>query len=451
MHWGDCMGREKIAIIGGGSPFTPGYIDSIIREISVFSGSEICLMDIDPSRLPVLANIGAKMIKEKDVNLKITRTTKKDVALKDATFILTTFRVGGVQHLRYDFEIPTKYGIFGEETAGPGGTFMAQCTIPVMLDYCNTMEKLCPDAWVVNYVNPTNFVADAVRRVTDIKIISLGDGAIWLWSEVLPSILRVPREDIKVRTGGLNHNTWLLQLLIKGKDGYPLLRKRAEELLETGNKSAVPKGWGCAPYHAEDWSDPLFGLKLLKIYGCLPVTPGHGLMYWVHDELMASRSQEWKFLPEFEEEIDRRFRNFELIADGKKPLEKFGSGHGDLAIQVMANIAGSRGEEIIVNVPNKGAIWNLPSEAIVEVPAVVDGSGAKPLCVGSVPKSILGLILHLLNWQELTVDAALSGDKNVLLQALLACPYVHSLKAADKILEELLAAHAPYMPQFKNA
>jgi len=444
------MDKEKIAVLGGGSPFVPGFIDSIIREIDVFSGSEICLMDLDPSNLPILAKLGESMTKKKDVDLKITYTTDKNVALKDATFALATFRVGGIQHLRYDCEIPTKYGIYGDETAGPGGTFMAQCTIPAILDYCYTMEKLCPDAWLISYVNPTNFIADAVRRVTDIKILSLCDGAVGLWSEDLPDILGVPREYIKIRTGGLNHNTWVLQLMVKGKDGYPLLKKRSKEILEAAKKSEteIAEKWRSYFFHVTQL--PTLGLELLEIYGYLPVVPTHMHMYWIHDKLMASRPPGWRLNPQFEEKRVEQFRNFEMIAEGKKPLPAFGGPHGDFAIRVIASIADNRGEELIVNVPNMGAISNLPSDAIVEVPAVIDSSGARPLCVGDLPRPILGITLHLLNWQELTVDAALSGDKNVLFQALLACPYVHSIKAAEEILKELLVAHAQYMPQFKS-
>lgn len=442
------MGEEKIVVLGGGGPFTLGYIDSITRYKNIFDKSEVVLMDIDPPHLGTLTKLGEGMAKDAGVDLKLEATTDAKEALDGATFILPTFRVGGLEHFYYDVETPTKYGIYGDETAGPGGTFMAQCTIPAMLEYCRIIEDLCPDAWVVSYVNPTNFVADAVRRVTKVKFIGICDTSIDLKLWTLPSITGIPPERTTVRIAGINHNTLLMEYLIDGQDRYPLLREKAREL----KKKISSMQAGSADMRAR-----IFALCLFEILGYFPTAPAHCMMYWAHDECMEEMvSLMLEYYKARDEGNEKRRGELELVARGDLPLDTledpraFGGYMCDLPIHIMASIAGNLGHEIIVNVPNDGSITNLPQGSIVEIPAIIDAAGAHPLCMGKLPKCILGLTLHLIQWQELTVDAALSGDKNLLFQALLACPYVHSKRNAEKVFNDLLKAHAPYMPQFKK-
>jgi 6-phospho-beta-glucosidase len=221
------MSGEKIAILGGGTPFIPSLVYAMLENKEVLAGSEVCLMDIDPTRLPTLSKLGDVMSRRVGADLRFTRTTDPKVALEGATYVMPTFRIGGERHMRFDFIVPTKYGICGDETTGPGGTFMAQCTIPATLEYCKLMEDLCPDAWVISYVNPTNFVADAVRRETKMRFIAICDCFASFAMRFLPVALDMPplerryctNEDIRPRAIGVNHCTWLTDLLINGEDG----------------------------------------------------------------------------------------------------------------------------------------------------------------------------------------------------------------------------------------
>ena len=444
------MADEKIVILGGGSPFVPSLMYVMLENKEVLEGSEVCLMDINPKRLPLLTKLGEELSKRTGVKMRFTWTTDAKKALDGATFVMPSYRIGGEKHMRYDFEIPTKHGICGDETAGPGGTFMAQCTIPATVEYCRMMEDLCPNAWAISYVNPTNFVADAVRRETRVRFIALCDCFAGFAMSFLPHVLDMPpferrytdNPDIKPRAIGINHCTWLVDLLVNGEDGYPLLEEKFKE--KTG-KSLSP---------VED-----FRLRLLETYGYFNVCPSHCRMYWEHDEVLAERralmerekkrvssalgwtSKAWKFIEE-------------MVAGA--PYEDhpdqycFYLHHSRHVVGIMVSIIANEGREWGgINFPNDGAITNLPNDAIVEGHCIVDKRGLTPIVTGDLPKPFLGLTLHLLNWQKLTVDAALSGDKNLLYQAILACPYVHDMKAAKKIMEELLAAHAEFMPQFK--
>jgi len=443
------MSGEKIVLLGGGSPFVPSLIYAILENKETLDGSEIVLMDIDPKRLPTLTKVGKELSKRAKANIKFTSTTNPKEALESATFVLPAYRVGGLKHMQYDMEIPTKYGIAGDETAGPGGTFMAQCTIPTTLNYCRMMENLCPDVWAISYVNPANFVADAVRRETKIKFISICDCFAGFSMSALPRMLNMPpferrycvNEDIRPRAIGVNHNTWLVDLQVKGKDGFPVLREMHKKL-----KRKVVKD-----HYME------FFMKLYETYGYLNVCPSHVYAYWDYNQFLAERKKTEKI---WEKSVlgwsESRWKFVEKLLAGadyqQHPDEyPFQLSHARQAIGILVSIAADEGREWGgINFPNKGAITNLPNNSMVEGPCIVDKRGLTPIAMGDLPKPFLGLTQHIINWEELTVDAALSGDKHLLYLALLACPYVHDMDTAKKIMDELMEAHKDYMPQFKK-
>ncbi len=429
----------KLVLLGGGSPFTPSIFQTVLEHKEALSGSEICLMDLSDARLPQLKKLGEVMAARADMDLTITTTTDERAALEGADFVFPGYRVGGIEAMRQDHVIPTRYGICGDETAGPGGTFMAQCTIPATLHYCRLMEELCPDAWAISYVNPTNFVADAVRRASSVRFLAICD--CWPgFRTSLASILGVEDRGLTARAMGVNHLTWLTQVAVNGEDVYPLLRERA--------KSFRPD--------QREWSDEwAFSMRILDAYDHLLVCPSHPRMYWEHDATMNKRRNLWE-----DPDIGGRTQS---MAEGWKFVDEMIAGapydetrphlamhHPRHAIGIAVSILTNEGREWGgMNYPNRGSVVNLPADAIVEGSCLVGAAGPIPLALGELPKPMLGLIQHVLNWQELTVDAALSGDRKTLYQALLACPYVHDMEAAKQIMEELLAAHADYMPQFR--
>ena len=399
-------------------------------------------MDIDPTHLSLLRQLGKVLAERAGVEMKFTSTTDPRKALEGATFVFPGYRIGGVEHLNYDFEIPTKHGIVGDETAGPGGTFMAQCTIPATVEYCRIIEELCPDAWVISYVNPTNFVADAVRRATKAKFIAICDGITGCETLHLPEILGVPPGEVSARAIGFNHATWVVDLRVGGEDGYPLLRERLQEF-------EIPEHSG--HYERLTWE---FGKRLFETYGYWNVTPTHCRMMWEHDEVLEEIRSRPIRPDSYLARIQTLWDFIEQVVDGAEydPDRPFLHRiHAVQPVGIMVSIVTNEGREWGgINFPNNGAISNLPVGAIVEGPCIVDARGPVPITMGDLPKPFVGLTQHIINWQELTVDAALSGNKGVLYQALLACPYVHDMKAAKTIMDELLVAHADYMPQFKE-
>ncbi len=436
------MPGEKIAIIGGGSAYAPGILYSLANSGDALAASEITLMDIDPARLPMMTKLGQRMVEEAQGNLAITSTTDLTQALEGATFILTNFRPGGLEGLRLDEVIPSRYSVLGQETTGPGGTFFALRSIPQVLHLCKRMEDVCPEAWMINYVNPVNFVADAVRRVSKIKCIAICDGGGNNLRYSLPEMLGVKQEEVQVRASGVNHHTWLMELRIAGKDGYPILRAHLRQ--------PKAKGRGELQRHLD------FAAWMLEEYKIMPANPTYLFPYFNYDEALANYRAGHSLYHMFMTDLPEHWPNFEAMAKGEVPIHMDFSkhhtdvGHGDLAVQIILAIASNEGKEFHVNVPNEGSITNLPEGAIVEVPALVDASGVKPFSMGKLPKGVLGLTLSLIAWQELSVDAALSGDRDLLLQALLAHPWLLSISKAEKMCDELLSAHAAHLPQFQQ-
>jgi len=438
------LGEEKISIIGGGSAYVPGILYSFVRLGEEISGSEISLMDIDPSRLPIMQKLGERMVKEAGVNLSITSTTDLKESLDGATFVLTNFRPGGIECLRLDEEIPAKYGILGQETTGPGGTFFALRSVPQILRLCESMEDICPDAWLINYTNPTNFVADAVNRKSKVKCLSIctggGNGLYYGLTEALG----MKFGEVRPRCGGTNHPAnWLIELQVKGEDGLPLLRKLTEERLK--------KSKGQERKYAE------FRMKIWDTYGLYPANAGYLYPYFHHDEALARYLSGESLYRRFMRDLPIHWKNFEAMARGEKPIyldpkmHHTSVGHGDIATQLIVSIATNRQREFHVNIPNNGSITNIPQESIVEVPALIDASGARPLCMDKLPRGVLGLTLAIINWEELTVDAALAGERELVIQALMAHPrWPLTLDKAEKMCDEMLKAEAKYLPQFRK-
>lgn len=430
------MPSEKIVILGGGGPYTPAIVQSIAQSGEALSGSEICLQDVDPSYLGLMTKLGERMADEAKTTLRFTSTVDTKKALDGATFVITNFRVGGVEALRFDEEIPRKYGVYGQETSGPGGTFMAQCSIPAVLDYCHAIEEMCPDAWLINYTNPTNFIADAVRRETKIKCLGLCEGYVY-GQHMVSDIMKVPANDVHVFTSGINHHTWIVDLHVQGKEAYPLLRRRGAEALEKDR---------------EKYSRAMsFALELLQICGFWPTLPNYWFPYYYYEEALSSHPH--PLYSHFKEVKGKFYKDLESMARGDGPVfldtaSPYVGSHGDFAAKVIAAISTNSAEEYVVNVPNNGAITSLPQDAIVEVNAIVGKSGARPLCPGAMPKFTLAVMSPMIVWQELSVDAALTGDRDVLLQALIADPLMTSIEKAKKIRDELLEAHKAYLPQY---
>jgi len=464
-----CKGRttmtagKRVVILGGGTLLMPGILEFMIRhQREDFSGHTLVLMDIHREHLEIIGRVCEKMVRQADFPLAIETTTSRDEALEGADFVYTRYAIGGHELLAFESKIPVKYGMYSDDTFGAGGMFLALRSAPEMERLAKRMEKLCPQAWLINFNNPTDITADVIRRTSEIKVISLCSG----WCNIhhdLGLILGVKPQDITSLNAGVNHCTWSLDCRYMGQDAYPLLRERLPSI----DRNRLP--WYCQ-----------MALELFETFGYFPNTVGHMAPYYYHERMMERKLGEIKpgegisreealdadyflAMKQFQQGYERKreevYRYFLERAkqDGAEinwddpvishygPDEPFGS-H---AMNVIAAFLNDRGTILHVNVPNKGAIANLPDDAIVEVPAIIDGQGFHRLAMGDLPKGVVGLIHSIILSHQLMTEAALTGDRALVLRAFMAHPSYHPFEKARQLLEEMFEVERDFLPRFR--
>jgi alpha-galactosidase len=434
----------KITIIGGGSStFTPQLMQLFIQS-EVLQGSSITLMDVDTHRLETMDKLCKLLVHEVGASLTVESTTDRRESLTGADFVISAISVGGFDAWEKDIEIPAKYGIYMSvaDSIGPGGIMRAFRHIPPLVAVCQDLEEVAPEAWAFNYSNPATAICTAMWRASEIRAVALCTCStlprraeyLAKWAGVEPEDLVLPAP-----AGGLNHCAAILELNLKdGRDAFPLIGERmAHPVVKWGLEN-----YGILPYCWSHWIEFYPSLcRLEEEYkGQLQgLRMKYGLV--VHDmQKERARALHW------EQVVDRLARGEEEIS-----LDVLPKGESVQVVQLIEAIAENRNEVHVVNVPNQGAIDNLPWEAIVEVSSLVGGYGIQPIHVGPLPEPVAATLRQHITVQELTVEAALTGDRHVALQAFLQDPQILAFLTPEEavaLLDELLEAHADSLPQF---
>ncbi len=427
------MQHTKVVIIGAGSAsFGLASLSDAVNTPEL-KGSTITLVDIDGQALDAVAAVARKMNEESGAGLTIEHTTDRTEALPGADFVIISIAVQRNKLWKYDWEVPIKYGVKHTlgENGGPGGLFHCMRNIPIILDICHDIERLCPDALVLNFTNPVPRISMAVDRYSCVRAIGLCHGIGGQLGN-LAGVMGIDPSNLDAKAAGLNHFTWILDFRFKdtGADAYPELRRKLE---------------GCDPAF-----QPL-SRKLFDIYGFYP-SPGDdhiGEYLSFATEYCPMHGYDFEGAERYKAEMWDRIKR---MVSGEEPVTDLISRRsGERAFHIIDGIlSNSNHLELAVNVPNDGHISNLPQDAIVEVPAVVSGAGVSPISIGELPMGIADLCSTQVGVQELAVEAAVTGDREIALQALLADPVIQSVDAAEKILDELLALEADYLLQFRD-
>jgi 6-phospho-beta-glucosidase len=325
-----------------------------------------------------------------------------------------------------------EFGIVGQETTGPGGFAMALRTIPVMLEIAREARTLCPDGCLINFTNPSGLIAEALTKHCDIQVIGLCNAPITLRNRIA-TLLSVEGERIRLDYFGLNHLSWIRAVYLDGRNVTDeVLRKIIE-----GEAADLP---GYA-----------FSRRLLKALGMIP--SGYLQYYYHADEVLEKMRAADKRRAEIVMDIDRElldlYQDVNLSQKPKVLEQRGGAWYSDAAVALIDAIANDKAEVHIVNVPNRGALKELPDDVVVEVPAMVNRSGARPLPVEEVPPAVRGLMQAVKAYEQLTVEAALTGSRDAALLALVAHPLVPTVGIAEKLLDRVLEANRPYLPQFE--
>jgi 6-phospho-beta-glucosidase len=414
---------SNLALIGAGSSYTPELIDGLITHYEQLPFSEVRLQDIDPDRLATLSGLAERMLARAGLPVAVVSTTNRRTALEGADFVNCLIRVGGMAARIQDERIPVRHGLIGQETTGPGGMMKALRTIPVMLELAADIAAICPHAWLINYTNPSGIIAEALGTYGQARFVGLCSGPQG-WSAAILRAMEVPPERATVDWMGLNHLGFATRVWVDGEDA-------TSDAIE-----AVADHWA------------LDG-ELLRTLGAIPAS--YLQYYYRHDELVtAARQPGYRTRGEQVSEIESALlRAYADPALDEKPAllrQRGGGGYANAAFAAMIAIAHNTGSRQIIQVPNQGALDDLPAGAAVEVPCILDHTGPHPLRMGAIPLPIRGLIQAVKTYETLTVEAAVQQSKRVALQALLAHPLAPDWTAARVLLDELLAANQAWIP-----
>jgi 6-phospho-beta-glucosidase len=421
----------KVAVIGGGSTYTPELVSGLSRERDRIDIRELALQDIDPERREVVGGMAARMLARQEFDGELTVTDDLDRAVDGADFVLIQIRVGGQEARLSDETLPLACGCVGQETTGAGGFGKALRTVPVVLEIAERVRERAADgAWIVDFTNPVGIVTRA--------LLDAGHRAVGLCNVAInfqrdsARLLGVEPVRVVVDQVGLNHLTWVRHVWVDGSDVLPDL------LAEHGESFAEHLG---------------FPVRLLEELGAVP---SYYLRYfYTHDAILAEQLAvdavpRAQAVADIERELLGLYRDPTL--DEKPPLleRRGGAYYSEAAAELVASLAAGTGDVQVVNVRNDGAIPNLPLDDVVEVAATIDAEGAHPLPVAPLSEEMLGLVQHAKAYERLTIRAATSGDRVLALRALLSNPLVPDYPTASGLLTAILDANRDHLPRFRS-
>jgi len=440
------MPVAKITLVGAGSAsFGLGTLLDIIAYADALRGSTIMLTDVSPTSLDLMLRAAHGLNAEAKAGLIIDGTIDTRAALEGAQFVVVAVAVDRFPTWKHDWDIPRKYGVkhvLGEN-GGPGGLSHTLRSVHLMLQVARTIEEVAPNAWVLNFTNPVSRVCLGLERATSLRCVGLCHqiGAGYRIAGQVLGLVRDSQEaraqsamlhhKLDIKAAGINHFTFIYDLRDSetGEDLYPEFRRRV---------AAMPADF-----------EPL-SRRLMDAFGLFPATgDGHAGEYvsfaW---ETSDMKGYDFEKSSRTAEELKTGLRQ---AVDGERPFKEYiGRTSGERAIQIIDALLHNKNQyELALDIPNHGCITGLPDWAIVEVPGVVSGAGVSGLHVPPLPPGITAMLAQQVAVQDRAVQAAIHGDRQAAFQALLLDPVVSSYEAAAKILDELLAVQAPYLPQFR--
>jgi alpha-galactosidase len=439
----------KVTVVGGGSSmFVPLLLRRFLRS-PCMRGGTLALMDVDAGRLAVMDSLARVLVENEGAELAIESTTDQRASLVGADFVIVSIAVGGMASWEDDIEIPARHGIFMHiaDSIGPGGILRAFRNLPAIESVASDAAEVAPGAWILNYTNPATAVARVLRDAPGVRFLSLCSCTGYPTSpEWLAEQAGVSAADVMapVPVAGLNHCAGITEL--RRRDGTDLMPRVRARTRDEVVRWAIDS-FGVLPYCWNHWVEFFPQLQRLEepyAGRAQGLAMSHGRRIYVMDE-QRERARGWS-------DLAARWSRPEHRAEARVASLPHGpEDSGIEVVEVIESLVENRGNRFIVNVANHGAISNLPPDAIVEVPAVVDGYGAHPIAVGSIDAALASHLARHWAVQELTVEAALSGDRRLARQALLLDPLVEAsltLEGVDRMLDELLGANAAYLPRF---
>jgi len=455
------MNRFKLVLIGAGSTvFTQRLVADIILSGETHRW-ELALVDIDPVTLEAVDTLVRKMLALKGVDLPVTSATDRRDVLRGADFVVTTIAVGGRRGWELDVQVPRQHGIYQPvgDTMMPGGISRALRMIPQMVAIAEDVARLCPDAHFFNYSNPMTAVCRAIRVKTGVPVVGLCHGVHHV-EGVLARFLGRPEGSISSLGVGLNHLTFLTHIHCDDQDAMPLLKARLEEQRpfvqqEIREKSDWPN---TVTGRAPRYSDDPFAWSIFERYGVFPVALDRHITEFYPERFPQGRYY-GRTLGVDAFSIDGRialgdtwFDEMLTVARSPDPLPasyfENVPGESEQLLDMMQSLLLDRRHVFSVNMPNGGSVPGMPLDAVLELPAAATGAGFAPLQSSALPPALMAKLLSKIAAIEITVEAALSGRFDLLVEALLADGSVTDPDAATALARDLVTAHRPHLPQF---
>jgi len=427
----------KVAVIGGGSSYTPELINGFIERADSFPVSELWLMDVLPERLEIVGGFAQRMVAAKGSPFRVHLTANQQEAIRGASYVTTQLRVGWMQARREDEYLGRRHGLIGQETTGIGGMAKALRTIPVILSIAQDVAALAePGAPLVNFTNPAGLVTQALAQYApEVTAVGVCNAPFNMKMTVLAELakmgIEVEPERAQLNTLGLNHLTWHRGFTVDGEDVWPRV---IEQYVAHLRQEAEP-----------EWP-PQFIESLQMI-------PNYYLHYFYATARKLAEQAAWppsraEAVMKIEEELLAQYAEPDRSEPPEGLMQRGGAYYSTVATQLLNAHYNDLQEQHVVNVANQGAVAGWPDRWVLELPALVSRSGIKPLPAEPLPAAVFGLMQQVKMYELLTVEAAVHGDRNAAYQALLAHPLGPAVDQVEAVLDDMLTTHRAYLPQF---
>lgn len=437
----------RLTMIGGGGFRTPLVYAALLRDREPGRVTSVALVDTDPDRLRTMSRILATQARGVADAPTVTTHTDAAEGLRGADFVFSAMRVGGIEGRAHDELIGLSHGVIGQETVGFGGISYALRTLPTAMHLAELVKRVAPEAWVINFTNPAGLVTEAMARVLGSRVIGICDSPIGLARRALSALGLAVGPNVEADYAGLNHLGWLTSLRVDGVDRLPDLLDRPEQI------EAFEEG-------------RLFGAEWIQTLGVLPNEYLHYYSYErevLHSDQLASQTRGRYLLEQqtgfwadagrapdplavweaarLDREATYMATNRDSVGMGERNADDLVSGgYENVAIALMRGIAYDEHSRLILNVPNAGTIAWLDDDAVVEVPCIVDATGAHPIPGAQVPDFGRGLVTTVKYVERETIEAGLGGSRAAALRALAHHPLVDSVRVARALLDSARAA-----------
>ena len=422
----------KVAVVGGGSTYTPELINGFIERVGSFPLTELWLMDIDPERLRVVGGFAQRMAAAKGQPFTVHLTLDQREAVSGARYVCTQLRVGQMPARKADEYLGLRHGLIGQETTGVGGMAKALRTIPVVLKIADDMRQAAPGALLVNFTNPSGLVTEALQRYApDVPSVGVCNAPFNIKMKLLPVLEKVigqsvAPERVELKTLGLNHLSWHRGLTLDGEEMWPQV---------------------FAAYQQEQTEWDAATLDRLRMI------PNYYLQYFYDTDSKLAAQKKWP--PSRAEEVqaieEGLLRDYANPANTEPPadlMKRGGAYYSTVATQLLNAHYNNLGETHVVNTRHNGAVPGYPADWVLELPATVSRSGITPQPAEPLREECFALLKRVKDYELLTVEAAVHGDRQAALAALLANPLGPAPEQAPAVLDDLLVTHRAHLPQF---